>query len=172
MDDHIAEAPRVILIPPDPTAPTSFDDQGSGDDDGGSSSGLSRDGKIAIGVLVPAFVLLAAAVLWLVLRRKTRSGGLGKWFSWRKGLDSKDSGRGPAGGDGSALGKPELQGSPTAGATGLHSAAYEKHEMGNSEPGVDRTSAVPSGGEISAVPAGRSRASELDSGNGRAELPS
>ena len=132
MDDHIAEAPRVILIAPDQEAASSEDGSPPGD---GSSGGLSRAGKIAIGVVVPVVaILLLSGALFLLLRRKKGLGALGKWFPWGKGPGDAPSNGAGSGDDGSA-GKAELQGSPAAVVSGPQGVAFRKPELDPSQPG-------------------------------------
>lgn len=166
MDDHIAEAPRVILIAPDQTAAGSDDDSPAGDE---SSTGLATEGKIAIGVVVPVLAILLAAAFWL-LRRKQWFKQRGKWFSWQKspGAELKP---GASGGTDSASGKAELQGSSAAAVTGPHGVAFEKPELDHSQPGIRSTDVVTTVGEPGADPSRRG-ASELDAQNQRFELPS
>lgn len=166
MDDHIAEAPRVILIAPGQTATGSEDDSPAGD---GSSTGLATEGKIAIGVVVPVLAILLAAAFWL-LRRKQWFRGRGKFFSWQKGPGG-ESNPGASRGSDSAAGKAELQGSSAAAVTGPHGVAFSKPELDNLQPGIIGTDVVTTVGEPGADPSRRG-ASELDAQNQRVELPS
>ncbi|SPO01201.1 uncharacterized protein DNG_03948 [Cephalotrichum gorgonifer] len=149
MDSKIAEAPRVILVLPNPTATSdssSVDDAG---DDGaesedGSSKGLSTGGKIAIGVVIPVVAILAAAVFWFIMRRKRLNG--------QKSQSGEDS----------PFEKAELPGGDAAAISGSGGVAIDTPEFGNAQSGVVNSSGdATTIGELGDTPA-RNMASEID----------
>lgn len=183
MDAQIAEAPRIILILPDPsvtdteTIDDSPGDGGSGDGSSssgggsgndtssteGSSAGFSTEAKIAIGVVVPVVVFLAAALIWSLIRRKRAS----------RASNSQTREERPGFGDGAGSGqaiKSELEGSPIASITGPEGVAFEKAEMDSGFRSRHAVSSIV--GELDDISTGKI-VSELDSTvAGRVSKPS